>query len=175
MNLIFLRGVFFALSALAVASGATAYWIWAKDLPEPIERATVDWAPPKLDVSESKIGNSDLSDYSESFARPVFSPTRRPFVPQLEEPVPEVQSEPTQMVTQEPVEVDVTQIVLKGVRLNLGERQALMLSAASPVAKWLSLGGEIEGFELVEISDDRVTLVSGQRKVNISLYGNGTE
>jgi hypothetical protein len=176
MNLNFLRGVFALLTMLTLASGAAAYWQWSQNVSGPTERAIIAWVPPKPNDNVAVSEASDVANYPESFARPIFSPTRRPFVPPPPEPVPEVETEPALMpVPEAAAPPDVTQILLKGVRLINEKQQALILSAVSPVAQWLSVGDEIAGFQLVEISDDQIILEAGQQKIEVKLYANRLE
>lgn len=172
MSLNFLRGFFAVTSIFALACAAAVYWLWIQAVNVPAQRPLTAWAPP---LAEAAVAGGEIlepSGYPESFARPIFMPTRRPFVPPEEQEVLPPEVDAALMTLQQPAAPDASQLVLKGVRLNEGEQQALVLSATSSEAQWLSLGDEIDGFRLVAIGDDRVTLEAGQQKVEIKLYAN---
>lgn len=171
MSINFLRGLVALLSIFTLACGAMAYWLWNQPVPVPADRPITVWEPPPLAEIVVAPNVSAATVFPETFARPIFLPTRRPYVAPPEENLPP-EIDAALLTLPQAAAPDVSLLVLKGIRLNEGNQQALVLSATSPAAQWLSLGSEIEGFRLVEIGDDRVTLEAGQQRVEIKLYEN---
>ncbi len=171
MSVAFLRGLVVLLGGFALACGVVAYGLWIQPVPLPANRSMTVWEPPLLADNVAVLDVPASTDFSETFARPIFLPTRRPFVAPPEEVLPP-EIDAALMTLPQAAAPDASVLVLKGIRLNEGSQQALVLSAASPTAQWLSLGSEIEGFRLVDIGDDRVTLEAGPKRVEIKLYEN---
>jgi hypothetical protein len=146
---------------------------WKPDL----EGTTVAFEPAGTTEGQSK--------WSETFTRPLFSPTRRPFVaPKQPEPEPVAEVQPPAEPTPEPVEpppapepppelpppYDPGQFQLKGVLQN-GENLAVLLATPdAPNGLWLSTGSEIMGWTIVNIDKNAVTLETGANKVVVQQY-----
>ena len=102
------------------------------------------------------------TQYPEIAERPLFSRSRRPFVPPqpvvVEQPPPEPQP-----VAAEP------QITLQGVMISGRTRHALILAGGEPAPRWLSEGDSVTGWKIKEIGTNGVRLIAeGQtRKVNL--------
>jgi hypothetical protein len=118
-------------------------------------------------------------EISETFRRPLFYPSRRPFEPAP--PPVEVQSaeevmEPLPVV--EPVAPTLPALRLAGISLSGSQRRALLGAADGTVVRWYSAGDNIEGWVLSAINKETVTLASGNDNFRLSLYpdshsGNG--
>jgi hypothetical protein len=170
MNVSILRGFFTVMSAFSATCCALVYWMFAQDLPSPTSRAMTTWLPTAAEAATTAIIEASQDGYPESFARPIFMPRRRPFVPPQQDIVAPPAVEVPLMPLPAPPVLDASQLVLKGVRLNKGVQQALIFSPTIAAAKWLSLGNEVDGFQLVAIADDRATLQAGGQKIEIKLY-----
>ena len=89
-------------------------------------------------------------------ARPLFSPSRRPFVVAEEEP------EPTAARSLPPV-------TLIGVLLTEQQRTALLQAAGQGAPSWVREGNAIEGWQVERIEQSRVHLRAGDRVETVEL------
>ena len=104
-----------------------------------------------------------LTDYSETLARPLFNPTRRP----------SAQVDRTQKDTKKPkaeTRISANQIQLIGIVLHAADRRVLVRSPEAPMANWHSEGDVIAGWKLIEIRSNSVLVESQGSKRLISLY-----
>jgi hypothetical protein len=101
--------------------------------------------------------------------RPLFSPTRRPWIaPQLEpvdEPVPQVEIEPV-------IAEDVSRpaISLIGIQKTPLGAKALLLKSGMQDASWFQPGQNVEGWIVRSIDSDSVELINGTQAFKLELY-----
>jgi hypothetical protein len=95
-------------------------------------------------------------ELEEIAARPLFSPSRRPFVA-VEEEAP-----PAPVESLPPVE-------LIGVLMTEQQRGALMQAAGEGEASWVREGNKIQGWDVEKIEDSRVRLRAGHRLETVEL------
>ena len=103
-------------------------------------------------------------NFEDIVERPLFSRSRRPFVPppaEVTETFPEI-SEPAQAVAE-------PQLSLKGVYIQGGVRRALILSTESP-AQWQSVGDDVSGWNITEIGANEITLEAQGQTRRLKLY-----
>lgn len=104
------------------------------------------------------------SEFSETVARPIFSPTRRDFVPaqQLETPPP--------VETIAPLVIKKPALVLQGIRWIDGKTTALIKLESSPNPDWYSVGQIIDAWQISLIDTNRLVLSRGEERAEYALY-----
>ena len=106
-----------------------------------VAATTVPELPPELQYSMRPV-----EDFQVILERPIFSPSRRP--------------PPVESVESPPPDSDVT-FTLKGILVDDDVRIALFRSKRNKKAVRLRQGDELEGWTLVQIEADHVTLARG--------------
>lgn len=102
-----------------------------------------------------------LAMLTETTARPLFSPTRRPIMPEVA-PAP---------APAEPPRVAVSGLRVLGItRQSDGTARALIASPDRPNGEWLSAGQELAGLRLMDVSDVAVKLSAGRVQHVLELY-----
>ncbi|MGK6317750.1 hypothetical protein [Neorhizobium sp. DT-125] len=108
----------------------------------------------------------DDIELPETLARPVFSPTRRDFVPAspVEIPAEVAMEQPSPEPTLSP-----PSIRFQGTRAVNGKFSALIATAENN-ADWFAEGANIAGWTIVSITADSMELSSGSENAAFSLY-----
>ena len=141
-------------------------------LPEAPATRQLDLRSPRADIGP---GRRQASSH-EMLARPVFSPTRRPFVPPEPEALPP-EDLPTVVYEEEPAEPSpqADQIALSGVYIDADTRRAFIVSPSVPEGEWLSIGAGVSGWTLTKIDPGSVTISAPPQEVTLQLYGDKGE
>jgi hypothetical protein len=140
------------ISPLAIELPRSAAVLAPKDKNQPVK--VTDW------------------DLPETLVRPVFSPTRREFVPPpapVAKPVAPVvvQAPPSQAPSPPPIK-------LRGTRTVSGRFSALIATDEKTV-DWFGEGERVLGWTIVSIEADRMSLSVGTSSAVFSLYDTGTK
>jgi hypothetical protein len=61
-------------------------------------------------------------------------------------------------------------LLLKGLALNAGKRQALITTPEKPDGEWYAVGAEISGWKIVSLDANTVSLAIDDQKATLSLY-----
>lgn len=101
--------------------------------------------------------------------RPLFSRTRRPFIPLPLAPPPQA-SVALKVESPSPEAPQTQNLVLKGVMLNDKNARALIASEANPSGAWIGKGEKIDGWQLNGVGADAVELEQMGRKAALKLY-----
>ncbi|WP_287178409.1 hypothetical protein [Mesorhizobium sp.] len=113
----------------------------------------------------------DAGDFTETFERPLFSPTRRKFVPEPVAPqLAEVASDP---VEQQPAPENVAPAVaptLLGISIHSGAAKALLRIAGSDAALWYGKDETVDGWKVSNIDKGQAVLERDGKITRISLY-----
>jgi hypothetical protein len=117
----------------------------------PPPASQVDWTREPIEFEPPS-----RAELEEIAARPLFSPSRRPFVA-VEEEAP-----PAPVESLPPVE-------LIGVLMTEQQRGALMQAAGEGEASWVREGNKIQGWDVEKIEDSRVQLRAGDRLETVEL------
>lgn len=170
MRVAALRGLT-TLSLLgSVALGAAIYWQSTRQAEDPASRPVQAWSPDMGHEAPTTFAEAQPRNYPETFARPVFSPTRRPFAP----PPPPAPPAPEPVVEPPPPQPvaapDASQLQLKGIMFAGATARALVVSPESPSGQWLTVGSTIMGWKLTRIGDDVVSLDAGTATAELKLY-----
>jgi hypothetical protein len=147
-----------ALGMLCAGLGAIVVFELTGGLPLAPEVTAAPPPAPPVDWTREPIEFEPPSrdELDEIAARPLFSPSRRPFVVVEEEALPApVESLP-------PVE-------LIGVLMTEQQRGALMQAAGEGEARWVREGNKIQGWDVEKIEDSRVQLRAGDRLETVEL------
>jgi hypothetical protein len=130
-------------------------------------------ASPRGDERASAPANSTptpksaaQSDYTETLKRPLFTPTRRPFDP-VKSKVPELTSaivpdiSPPALTASPPT----LQVKLVGYTASPQRgKRALVRTSNDKVGTWISIGDQVDGWRLRELSADRATFELGSQR-----------
>ncbi|MBB3571272.1 hypothetical protein [Rhizobium sp. BK491] len=140
-----------------------------------IARMTIDISPdisgPAASGDSSKLRSVTQaapaigSEFSETIARPIFSPTRREFAAaqQLETPPP-----PAETIAPPVIKKPV--LVLQGTRWIDGKTTALIKLESSPNPDWYSVGQVIDAWQISLIDTNRLVLSHGEERAEYALY-----
>ncbi|MER9683891.1 hypothetical protein NKJ23_32275 [Mesorhizobium sp. M0184] len=112
----------------------------------------------------------EVGDFSETFERPLFSPTRRKFVPEPVEPQP---VEVASVAVEQPAAQNVAPAVapsLLGISIHGGSAKALLRIAGADVALWYGNGETVDGWTLSAIDKNQAVLEREGRITRLSLY-----
>ena len=178
MRVAVLRALVMLCALMAAGIGFMGWTLVNRPTEDPMRRPVRTWAPDEI-AAEAGQASGDTEDTTpETLARPLFSPTRRPFVPPPPEPPPpeiaalpepEPPPPPPQEATPDPAGLK-----LKGVMLGASIAQALIATQDDPKGRWFEIGNMVTGFTLAAIEDDRVKLTAGSRNVELKLYVDNT-
>jgi type II secretory pathway component PulC len=163
-----MRTYFFKLLSLvftltAILMGLLLYSLSTKPDLVPEDRPVSVWQP-KLELPPD-LAEPVTQGYEITFARPVFSPSRRPFVPVAAPVEPEIQ-QPPQPVPEPAPGYDPNQFVLKGVMFKTDRATVLIATPEQANGVWLSQGSDLAGWKVEKIGKDTVTLTAnGQSHV----------
>lgn len=138
-----------------------------------IARSEIDLSPLATENpgSTAVSGNAPEADwaiadfpFSETLARPLFSPTRRDFVTEAV-PVPAE----IEVVEPLPAKPEPTRLSLQGTRSILGLRSALV-SVDGQESQWTGLGDDIGGWKVVAIDENRLVVEQEMQTRVVELY-----
>jgi hypothetical protein len=124
-------------------------------------------------VSQAAYSPPPFEQFGQTLARPVFSRSRRPFVPPPPPalPVISVPVLPAAPPAPAPVVRQAEEgIVLLGVMINGATKRALLRQRNAPKGRWLEEGEEIGGWRLTLIAHDHAMLQSPNQKLKLPLY-----
>jgi hypothetical protein len=157
------------LSLVLIAAASAVMWLLVTLWQEPdlnlTGRQVTEWQPDLNGTTQTGLSGQDTQTGSENNARPVFAPTRKPFVPTQ----PAVES-PSVVEAPASLEGDSTQFQLKGVFRNGSKSSAWIITPDQPNGAWFSVDAEIQGWRVRSIETDAVVLATAQRSVTLWQY-----
>jgi hypothetical protein len=165
----------FSLMAGALLTAGT-YWLWTNPMASVLTRPIVSWSPPSLPGGSAKALSSVSVTAEIALQRPIFSPTRRPFVAAVQEIVPEpVPEQPVSElpVAEQPVAEPLSpapQFSLKGIWISPARSTAFLVTPELPAGQWLAVGDDFAGWKLKAIENNAVTLTFGEQSATVQLY-----
>lgn len=115
----------------------------------------------------------DAGDFTETFERPLFSPTRRKFVPEPVVPQPvEVASAPAEQQPAPPPDNIAPAVIpsLLGISIHSGAAKALLRIAGSDAALWYGKDETVDGWKVSAIDKGQAVLERDGKVARISLY-----
>ncbi|MBK5571572.1 hypothetical protein [Ensifer sp. SSB1] len=119
----------------------------------------------------SKVTSADVPtltrfELTEAVARPLFSPTRREFEPQT----PVVEEQPQLITPPSSTEIGTPSFSLHGTR-NIQSRPAALISFGDQSqAEWYEVGQSIDGWQLVSVRPDGVSVIKADVSHDVQLY-----
>lgn len=112
----------------------------------------------------------DPDGLAETFERPLFSPTRRKFVPAPAEPKPvEVAAAPVAPPPQETAAPVVLPSLL-GISIGSGTARALLKIEGGTAADWYANGETVDGWTVSAIGKDQAVLTRNGQEARLLLY-----
>ncbi|MGX5805654.1 hypothetical protein ACWGS9_31195 [Bradyrhizobium sp. Arg314] len=135
----------------------------------PVAPAQRTGARPPTGVDQSATA-ADMGGFAETFERPLFSPTRRKFVPAPVEPKPVAVTAAPPTPPPQQVAVSVVAPSLLGISISSGTARALLKTEGSAAADWYANGETIDGWTVSAIDKDQAVLTRDGRKARLSLY-----
>ncbi len=173
----FFRIATFVCLIASLALSIEAYWQWTRLVPSVVTRPLINWSPQLPHQNAQELGGVGPQTLDPALQRPVFSPTRRPFVataeppasePVVEQPAPEVpvHDEQPAVAGQTPP----PQFFLKGIRISPDRSSAFMSTAEMPAGQWLAVGDQMSGWTLKAIENNAVTMMAGEQASIVQLY-----
>ncbi|MER9560098.1 hypothetical protein [Mesorhizobium sp. M0323] len=167
-----MTGKFAGLALAAAIAGLVAVNLVLYDTP--VDIAPIASAKGRDGGMMSAPGGSlqipDAGDFSETFERPLFSPTRRKFVP---EPVQPPAVEVASVAVEQPPPQNLAPIVapsLLGISIHGGAAKALLRIAGADAAVWYGNGEIVDGWTLSAIDKNQAVLERDGKITRISLY-----
>lgn len=154
------------LSILAfIAAGSACWHVWSSEVD--ISPILPDAAPIPSDNRAQPAPApvallASLETFSETLARPLFNPTRRPLQTVIE---PQPVAEEAPPAPPEGIRV------LGVVRAADRPPRALIASPEDPMGRWLQIGEATAGWSIIDIGEAEVTITADLRKQRLSLYG----
>jgi hypothetical protein len=130
-------------------------------------RSSIDPVPTRAQ-SPPRRESSRLTDTEETLKRPLFTPTRRPYDPANNRaPVPTPPEAPQPIQPAPPAPRPALQVKLVGFAASPQRgKRALVRAANEKVGTWLSIGDQVAGWRLRELSADRAVFeYDSQRQV----------
>jgi len=113
----------------------------------------------------------EAGDFSETFQRPLFTPTRRKIVPPPAPPQPvEVAVAPAEQPAPSPEAAPAAAPSLLGISRNGGAAKALLRVAGSDSAVWYGNGETVDGWKVSAIDKDQAVLERDGKVARILLY-----
>jgi type II secretory pathway component PulC len=157
----------FLLGLVAVAS---MYFGLSVNHPSyPSARVLIKWQP-NLDPSpDPQDGTVKVTIWEETFSRPIFSPTRRPFVPVPPAPEPVPPEAPTTPPESARV-YDPNQLVLKGILMSSEKSLALISTPEQPSGSWIEQGSIVMGWKVEVIYRNSVVLSANGQSHALKQY-----
>lgn len=164
---------FIALLIVVLAGANVRLW------QAPLKSSATETAEPGIGGRESRSVGAEpelttpaSNTLQQALARPLFAPDRRP-----KKPTPAVFARLTERkqpsIRPEPAPEPVVKFTLHGVGLWNGHRAALIATDPGQQAEWIRSGDIVAGWQLREISHDRVLLAKKAKSMLIKLYGDG--
>ncbi len=137
---------------------------------DPTSRPLIKWQPNLGPLPDLSDGTVKETGWTETFSRPIFSPTRRPFVPVVTTPEPEIPTE-TPPPPPEPTPVfDPNQLVLKGIMMSSEKSLALISTPEHPGGSWIEQGSIVMGWKIEKIDRNSVLLKTSGLSHSLKQY-----
>jgi hypothetical protein len=161
-----------ALAALVALLGYLNWYAWEVPIETaPISTGGTDQASGQPDAEKKppQIAKRSLSEFSETIARPLFHPSRRPITVEAAQQPPAPEPPPVpEAEAQEPSGLSLVGLMVAGEK----GRRALIRPEGEAYGTWVEEGGKIAGWELTSIYDDRVFIEKSGRQEELVLDRN---
>ena len=153
-----------ALCALVAMLGMANWWVIGLEPGASVAAGTTPAADPAMRTPMGQpLDERPLSDFGEIVRRPLFTATRRPFVPA--EPAPRA-AEPAPAAPARPP----PNVRLVGVVIDAGKKRALLRTPEQPRGRWFEEGDTIDGWLLRSVAADAAVVAFGRETHELRLY-----
>lgn len=114
----------------------------------------------------------DTTNFAETFERPLFSPSRRKFVPAPveEKPVEVASTPPAAQPQPQPSAPPSPPPSLLGISVSGGNAKALLQVAGGGPATWFANGEAVDGWTISRIDGNQAVLMRDGQETRLSLY-----
>jgi general secretion pathway protein N len=152
------------LGAVVVALGLANWWVLTVE-PGASSAESVSLANLTATAAPTArpLAERSLSDFGEIVGRPLFTATRRPYVPA--DPVP-VRAEPAAAEPRRPP----PNVRLIGIVIDAGKKRALLRTPGQPRGRWVEEGETIDGWQVRRVLTDAAILALGPGTHELRLY-----
>jgi hypothetical protein len=182
----------FVLMAASLSISCFGFWTSQHEQPDLSKRVILPWHPSGISKITRAIDFETASTLDTALKRPIFRISRRAFEPAAQivaeapviVPSPAVVAplppppivEPPAVVAPQIAEAppDVSQLMLKGIAIVKGKKQALIANSSNPEGAWLAIGAEISGWKLLALDKNDARLSLGGQIATLSLYVDNT-
>jgi hypothetical protein len=153
-----------ALCAVVAMLGVANWWVIGLEPGTSVAAGTAPAnAPPTRTPMAPPLDERPLSEFGEIVRRPLFTATRRPYVPaeptqRAAEPAPAVPTRPPPNVR------------LSGVVIDAGKKRALLRTPEQPRGRWVEEGDTIDGWLLRSVEADAAIVALGGETHELRLY-----
>lgn len=130
------------------------------------QRGTAQLASAGGGETEYVAAFGDLS-FVQSFSRPLFSEDRRKYQPPKAKPKP-VAKKPT--VRRKVAAVEPPEIKLVGLSVAPTSSRALIMNSSTNETTWISVGENIQGWDVTAIDDNSLIMENRGEKISINLH-----
>ena len=183
MRIAVLRGITASFLVLGFGAAFFAANMLLEDVTPPAARPIQAWTPALADAAADAQAELEPKDTPQTFARPAFLATRRPFVafvPPAPPPEPDVPvAPPAEVEPAPPPEVEAAppppildpQLVqLKGIMVLDGAKRALLSWPDQPDGAWISEGAMVGDWQITAIDAAGIKLAHEKQTAEIYLY-----
>ncbi|TGQ73016.1 hypothetical protein EN829_011230 [Mesorhizobium sp. M00.F.Ca.ET.186.01.1.1] len=123
------------------------------------------------DAATGLPATADASGFAETFARPLFTPTRRKFVPVADgDPQAPVASDPVAPAQPVASAPPGAAPALLGVSINGAGARVLLQAAGADKASWYGSGETVDGWKVAGVEKDAATLERDGKSARVLLY-----
>lgn len=162
----------FLLTVLIVAVAVSFNWNLAST---PIDISLLEqssnYQKSNLETGDLALSHSAHTEVSQTFSRPLFSPTRRPYVTRLEkEEIQEVNELPTDIEFDVVDASDPFDVTVLGIQFSNTSQRALIRSNLTGEAAWVSAGERFNGWTLRSATANAAYFENGEQGNEIFLY-----
>jgi general secretion pathway protein N len=152
------------LGAMVAALGLANWWVLTFEPgASSAESASLANLTATVVPTARPLAERSLSEFGEIVGRPLFTATRRPYVPA--DPVP-VRAEPAPAEPRRPP----PNVRLIGIVIDAGKKRALLRTPEQPRGRWVEEGETIDGWQVRRVMADAAILALGPGTHELRLY-----
>lgn len=124
---------------------------------------------PTNTLAPTQVAQRPVVYYAAITDRPLFEPTRRPFM--REEAVPEFTAEPVDEAPAPaaPTELPPPELTLQGV-MTMDNNTVALIGINGDIPAWVSKGDTVSGWSLSKIGSDWVEISREARRIRVEMY-----
>lgn len=158
-----------SLIALVTLLGVKTVEVSKLELVQPETAPKPNTATPE--TAQARVIQKPAAYYSAITDRPLFEPSRRPYVPEtaVHAPEPEPELVPKAPIIVAPQEIPAPTITLQGIMAGDEQNNALIgINGGAPT--WVPQGGSVANWILTEVGNDWIEISRDARSIRVDLY-----